>query len=53
MHSGPAPPRLPGWMAGCWRQSGLGQIVDEVWLNPGGGALLGVSRSVDGDSLRS
>jgi hypothetical protein len=39
-------------MAGCWRQSDVGQVVDEVWLNPGGGTLLGVSRSVDGDSLR-
>jgi hypothetical protein len=44
---------LPGWMAGCWRQSAVGQTVDEVWLNPGGGSLLGVSRSLDGDSLRS
>jgi len=47
------PQQLPGWMAGCWRQSDVGQVVDEVWLNPGGGALLGVSRSIDGDSLRS
>jgi Domain of unknown function (DUF6265) len=39
-------------MAGCWRQSDVGQVLDEVWLNPGGGTLLGVSRSIDGDSLR-
>jgi hypothetical protein len=40
-------------MVGCWRQSQAGQIVDEVWLGPGGGSLLGVSRSLEGDTLRT
>lgn len=40
-------------MAGCWRQVQAGMMVDEVWLAPAGGALIGLSRSVDGDSLRS
>ena len=28
-------------------------MVDEMWLAPAGGALVGVSRSVEADSLRS
>ncbi|MEO8139610.1 MAG: DUF6265 family protein [Gemmatimonadota bacterium] len=45
----PAPP----WLAGCWRQAEAGQITDEVWLPRSGGALLGMSRTVENDSLRS
>jgi hypothetical protein len=40
-------------MAGCWRQIQAGQVIDEVWLAPAGGALIGLSRSVEGDSLRN
>ncbi len=46
-------PSLPGWMAGCWRQVQAGRVIEEVWLPPAGGALVGVSRTVEGDSLRS
>lgn len=49
----PSPPPLPGWMAGCWRQAQAGQVIDEVWLGPGGGTLLGVSRSIEADTLQS
>lgn len=47
------PASLPGWMAGCWRQVQADRVIDEVWLAPAGGALVGVSRTVDGDSLRT
>jgi Domain of unknown function (DUF6265) len=40
-------------MAGCWRQSQAGQVIDEVWLGPAGGSLLGVNRSLEADTLRS
>jgi hypothetical protein len=40
-------------MAGCWRQAQAGQVIDEVWLGPGGGSLLGVSRTLEADTLRS
>jgi len=43
--------QLPAWLPGCWRQVDAGQIVDEVWLGPGGGSLLGMSRTVEGDSV--
>lgn len=36
------------WMAGCWRQSGERSTVDEMWMSPSGGAMLGVSRTVAG-----
>ena len=49
----PVPPSLPGWMAGCWRQVEADRVIDEVWLRPAGGALIGVSRTVEGDTLRN
>ena len=41
------------WLAGHWCSSENGQQVDEVWLPEAGGALLGMSRTVQGDSTRS
>jgi hypothetical protein len=34
------------WMAGCWRQESAGRVVDELWMAPSGGAMLGISRTV-------
>lgn len=42
-----------GWFAGCWRQVGAGTVVDEVWLLPAGGTLVGMSRTVRADSTRA
>lgn len=42
-----------GWMAGCWRQLDAGVVVEEVWLGPQGGTMVGVSRTVFGDTTRS
>ena len=41
------------WIAGCWRQtSGNGnRVVDEQWMSLRGGTMLGMSRTVRGDSL--
>ena len=39
------------WMAGCWRQSNGNRVVDEQWMAPRGGAMLGMSRTVRNDSL--
>ena len=39
------------WMAGCWRLTTEGRTVDEQWTSPGGGAMLGISRTVKGDRL--
>jgi hypothetical protein len=35
-----------GFMAGCWRLSANGRTIDEHWLPPAGGSLMGVSRTV-------
>jgi len=43
----------PPWLAGCWRQVEAGQITDEVWLGRAGGALVGMSRTVENDTLRT
>jgi hypothetical protein len=36
------------WMAGCWRQASEGRTVDEMWMAPAGGTMVGVSRTVAG-----
>jgi uncharacterized protein DUF6265 len=42
-----------GWMTGCWRQLEAGVMVEELWLAPAGGTMIGMSRTVEGDSTRS
>jgi hypothetical protein len=34
------------WMAGCWRQAAEGRTIDEMWMPPAGGTMVGVSRTV-------
>ena len=34
------------WMAGCWRQDAGGRVVDESWMVPAGGLMLGTGRTV-------
>jgi hypothetical protein len=34
------------WMAGCWRQESPGRLVEEMWMPPAGGGMLGMSRTV-------
>jgi hypothetical protein len=34
------------FMAGCWRLTADNRTIDEHWLAPAGGSLLGVSRTV-------
>ncbi len=36
------------FMAGCWKFERNGRVVEEHWLAPAGGSLLGVSRTVAG-----
>jgi hypothetical protein len=40
------------WLAGCWRQINRprGTVIDEQWMAPRGGTMLGMSRTVRGDS---
>ena len=41
------------WMAGCWRTESPRRTVEEQWMHPAGGLLLGMSRATRGDSLLS
>ncbi len=34
------------WLAGDWRMEKAGRIVDEQWMAPAGGVMLGMSRTV-------
>jgi hypothetical protein len=40
-------------MAGCWRQLEAGDLVEEVWLAPASGTMVGISRTIERDSTRS
>lgn len=39
------------FMTGCWERRGNTSVIEEQWLAPRGGVMLGVSRAVRGDSL--
>ena len=34
------------WMAGCWSLASEGRTVEEQWMAPSGGSMLGISRTV-------
>jgi len=48
-----APPGIlqVGWMVGCWGSSSGARVVEEQWMRPRGGLMLGAGRTVEGDSL--
>jgi uncharacterized protein DUF6265 len=35
-----------GWLAGCWRQTAARGTIEEQWMRPAGGTMLGVGRTV-------
>jgi len=39
------------WLAGCWRQTAGARVVDEQWMTPRAGVMLGMSRTVRDDTL--
>ena len=39
------------WLAGCWEQASGSQLIEEQWTRPRGGLMLGLGRTVRGDSL--
>jgi hypothetical protein len=39
------------WFQGCWRMSAPGRVIEETWTAPAGRSMLGISRTVRGDSL--
>ena len=41
------------WLAGCWELRTRSRVVEEQWLSPRGGVLLGVSRTTRGESAET
>ncbi|HKG95450.1 MAG TPA: DUF6265 family protein [Gemmatimonadaceae bacterium] len=41
-----------GWLAGCWQLSVGTRVVDEQWMAPRGGEMLGMSRTVAAGATR-
>jgi hypothetical protein len=39
------------WLAGCWEMRRDDRITEEQWMSPRGGVMIGMSRTVRGDSL--
>lgn len=39
-----------GWLAGCWERTEKGAQSQEQWMEPSGGTMLGMSRTVVADS---
>ena len=35
-----------GFLSGCWKLESKGRVVEEHWMEPSGGSLLGMSRTV-------
>ncbi len=45
----PAPPPAITkitWLAGSWRQEKAGRVIEEQWMAPAGGVMLGMGRTV-------
>ncbi len=42
---------LPAWMSGCWEMRDGDSWVDECWMSPRGGVMLGASRSGTGEGM--
>lgn len=43
--------RRLAWLAGCWEAASARRTIDEQWMPPRGTSMLGMSRTVRGDSL--
>jgi hypothetical protein len=51
--AGPADIDKLGWLAGHWCQDRDGKRIEEQWLPPSGGLLIGMGRTVAGGKARS
>ena len=40
------------WLKGCWIQTKPNGVVEELWMGPGGGVMLGLGRTVRDGELR-
>ncbi len=47
----PDPLARVAWLQGCWRAESSARVIEENWTAPRGGAMIGISSTVRGDSL--
>ena len=47
----PLPIGQLAWLEGCWQAQSPARTVEEQWMAPRGGTMLGMGRTVRGDSL--
>jgi hypothetical protein len=47
----PGPLARIAWLAGCWERRAGARLVEEQWMAPRGGMMLGMGRTVRGDTL--
>ena len=47
----PAGIQRVAWLQGCWESSSAGRTVEEQWMAPRGGSMLGMGRTVRGGAL--
>jgi hypothetical protein len=40
------------WLAGCWERRSDTRVIEEQWMTPRGGLMLGMARTVDGERTR-
>ena len=40
------------WLKGCWIQTRPNGVVEELWMGPGGGVMLGLGRTLRDGKLR-
>jgi hypothetical protein len=40
------------WLTGCWIQTRPNGVIEERWMGPGGGVMLGMGRTLRGGKLR-
>jgi hypothetical protein len=50
-HASPTEIESAGWLQGCWEMVFPGGTVEEMWMPPRGGTMMGLGRTVRGDSL--
>jgi hypothetical protein len=39
------------WLAGCWEARSASRLIEEQWMLPRGGTMLGMGRTIKGDKL--
>lgn len=42
-----------GWLAGCWATRSADRLVEEQWMAPRGGLMLGMARTTRGDRVEN